>query len=295
MLVSLLCAGAAATFAKANAQAGVTLTVGLVTPVEPVANALAVSRGVRLGAAEARETATLFGGSVLFFEQAADNGPEAAAAKLLAQRKVDVLVAAASDEAEVLSRFAEKHGVIFINTVSRSSALRAACRRNTFHVEVSDSMYASVLRHANAGGRIDSAVLWDASLERYGASQINARYRDKYRVPMDAGAWAGWVAVKIAAEAALRARSSRAPAIRSYLETPSTSFDGHKGWPLGFRSGDHQLRQPLYVLMHPMTGGAKVRDVPPLTALGDGGKSVTPARLLDQVMPPTTSCVRSRT
>src|SRR5438270_2271553 len=148
--------------------------------------------------------------------------------------------------------------------------LRAACRRHTFHVEASDSMYAAALRLA--GGRADSALLWIGTLERYGASQINGRYRNKYRMPMDAGAWAGWVAIKIAAEAALRAHSTHAAALVSYLEARSTSFDGHKGWPLTFRPGDHQLRQPLYVVVGAGNrAGPGVRDVPPLSALSAGG------------------------
>jgi ABC transporter substrate binding protein (PQQ-dependent alcohol dehydrogenase system) len=101
---------------------------------------------------------------------------------------------------------------------------------------------------SGGGASAANTVLWAGTLERYGASQINNRFRARYQTPMDGGAWAGWVAVKIAAEAALRAHSVKAGAILSYLETPSTTFDGHKGWPLSFRSWDHQLRQPLYAV-----------------------------------------------
>src|SRR5436189_254169 len=63
----------------------------------------------------------------------------------------------------------------------------------------------------------DSVVLWDSTLQRYGASQINDRYHARFGVGMDGGAWAGWVAVKIAAEAALRARSSEPSRLLAYL------------------------------------------------------------------------------
>lgn len=276
------------------AQNGLTLRVGLVVRDNQAASAASVSRGVQLGAAEAKETAALFGGGVLLFQQSAGGNIESAASRLLSRRKVQILIGSSAADADALSRFAERNGLIFFNTASRSTMLRAACRRHTFQIEASDSMYAAALRVA--GGRADSALLWVATLERYGASQINERYRNKYRLPMDAGAWAGWLAVKIAAEAALRARSTRAGALVSYLEASSTSFDGHKGWPLSFRSGDHQLRQPLYVVVGAANRpGAKVRDVPPLSELSAGGTNANANVLLDRLIPSAPSCVRSST
>jgi hypothetical protein len=54
---------------------------------------------------------------------------------------------------------------------------------------------------------------------------------------MDSLAWASWMAVKIAAEMALRA-----------MPLERLRFDGHKGEPLWFRPEDHVLKQPLYVV-----------------------------------------------
>jgi len=292
VFLSLMCV-VASSGAKVSTQPTLTLRVGLVTRPNPATAAVALSRGVRLGAAEATETAALFGGQVQLFEESTDNErPDAAAERLLSKRKVQVLIAASPEDVDALSRFADGHGLIFVNAASRASALRSACRRNTFHVEASDSMYANTLRRMNADVRGDSAVLWTSTLEKYGASQINERYRNKYGAPMDGSAWAGWVAVKIVAEAALRAQSARTDPLRSRLEAPATSFDGHKGWPLSFRGTDHQLRQPLYIVSRAVgRANPVVRDVPQLSALSE--HDVSTNQLLDQLMPRTPACHRS--
>jgi len=269
------------------AQTNLTLRIGLVTRVNALSSAASIARGVQLGVAEAQATATLFGGSVLLSEESVTGTAESAAARLLSERKVQVLISSTAQDADALSRFADKHALLFFNAASRSSTLRAACRRHTFHVEASDSMYSSAMRRTAPGA--DSAVLWAPSLEKYGASQINGRFRTRYHLPMDGSAWAGWAAVKIAAEAALRARSTAAPALISYLEASSTSFDGHKGWPLSFRSADHQLRQPLYVVARsPQTAAPTIREVPQMSSLATAGANAT--HLLEQLMPRTRSC-----
>jgi ABC-type branched-subunit amino acid transport system substrate-binding protein len=280
------------------------LRIGLITPDNGVdiAPAASVARGVRLGAAEANQTAALFGGDVQLFEaKGSGSGAIAAANSLLSGRKVQVLVAASAADAAALSRLAESRGVIFLNAVSRSQAFRSVCLRFTFHIEATDAMYANAARIAQspspsipATGRppsqpIDSVVLWAPALERFGASQINARYRDKYHQGMDGNAWAGWAAVKIAADAALRAQSTAPAKLVAYLQSPSTEFDGHKGWPLTFRLADHQLRQPLYIVVTTTTGGRRVqsyRDVPELRGVlddtgSDDSESVASDRVLD--------------
>jgi ABC-type branched-subunit amino acid transport system substrate-binding protein len=267
---------------KLSAQT--TLRVGLVAGSS--AAAASIDRGVRLGALEAKQTAQLFAGDVLLFEESSRGAPEAAAQKLLSERKVQVLFGSSAEDADALSRFAETHQIIFFNVASRSPTLRAACRRYTFHVEAGDSMYANASVRGAASAASTNVVLWAPTLERYGASQINNRFRARYQLSMDGGAWAGWVAVKIAAEAALRVRSANPRPIRAFLENPSTSFDGHKGWPLSFRSSDHQLRQPLYVSTGTSAPAAAFRDVPQLTALSGAASANTNAgQALDVLMP----------
>jgi hypothetical protein len=202
---------------------------------------------------------------------------------------------------DALSRFAESHGVIFMNVVSRKQAIRLACRSLTFHVEATDEMY-NVARQlgTTASGRSapvkasrsDSVALWTASLRRFGAEQLNARYRARYSGAMDGGAWAGWMAVKAASEAALRVRPTNATVLRDYFESASTRFDGHKGWPLSFRRNDHQLRQPLYIVAKPLRPGTPMApsDVPDLGSVRSEANEPTgddrsADRMLDRLSP----------
>ena len=77
---------------------------------------------------------------------------------------------------------------------------------------------------------------WHPSLKKFGAGELNERFQRETKHPMDEAAWLGWVAVKIAAEAALRGQ-----------EIGKVRIDGHKGVPLKFDAqGD--LIQPLYVI-----------------------------------------------
>ena len=289
---SFFCAALIANWSATSVgQVAPKLRVGLVNALNPESPAeSSIVRGARFGAAEAKQTAKLFGGDVQLFEDSDTDKPERAAQRLLAQRKVQILIASSAREADALSRLAESHHVIFVNIVSRAASLRASCRRYTFHIEASDSMYANAAKLGVAQrASVNSVVLWTPTLERYGASQINDRYRAKYGTPMDGGAWAGWVAMKIAAEAALRAHSGDAAAILFYLESPSVSFDGHKGWPLSFRLTDHQLRQPLYVAQETSGRRPSFRDVPELSAIAGGSAAATNANeALDALMPKST-------
>ena len=199
-------------------QQHVQLRIGLITAGERAAPAAAsIARGVRLGAAESKQTAQLFGDDVQLFEAAGVGATaEAAADNLLSANKIEILIGTSAADAEALSRFSEAHRILFLNAASRSQSVRNRCNRHTFHVEATDAMYSMAGQQGKVapspavarslGARADSIVLWSSMLERFGASQINDRYRDKYGTGMDGGAWAGWAAVKFGAEAALRAR-----------------------------------------------------------------------------------------
>jgi ABC-type branched-subunit amino acid transport system substrate-binding protein len=252
------------------------LRIALITPGNSGGSTPSASaaRGVRLGAAEAKQTANLFGNDVELYEGTTRTTATAAAAQLLSARQVQVLIASSADDVESLSRFAESHHILFLNVASRAQAVRSACRRFTFHIEATNETYANASRFP--GGRssrtiapvrdADSVLLWSPTLERYGAIQINDRYRDKYGVGMDESAWAGWAAVKFVAEAALRTRSTEPSRLLAYLEAVDTQFDGHKGWPLSFRRTDHQLRQPLYASASPIVSRSRRAEGLPLSA-----------------------------
>jgi ABC transporter substrate binding protein (PQQ-dependent alcohol dehydrogenase system) len=87
------------------------------------------------------------------------------------------------------------------------------------------------------------ALAWHAQFERFGAPQVSRRFAKAARRPMTAHDWAGWVAGKALAAAALAAPKGPATAWASALS--KASIDGSKGVPLGFRPWDGQLRQTL--------------------------------------------------
>lgn len=270
--------------AAQQTAAGITLRVGMLTGATS-RSAQSAERGVRLGVAEAKQTAQLFGGDVQLFETPVGKNPAAAAMRLVSTNRVQVLVVSEPLATDAISKFAEQRRLIFLNLAARDQSLRAACRRYTFHVEASDAMYrnaallwAQSSRTATASGVHDSVALWWQTLERYGAGQINARYRAKYKTAMDGSAWTGWAAIKIIAESALRTRSAEPSKLIAYLESATTTFDGHKGWPLTFRIADHQLRQPLYILTRDQRSGKfAVHDVPELRATGKAGTPLSGA------------------
>lgn len=87
---------------------------------------------------------------------------------------------------------------------------------------------------------------WHPLLERFGADQLNQRFHRRFGRSMDESAWRGWVAVKIATEAALASPpgASMKPLDRLRVQ----GFDGHKGMPLRFDPRNHYLIQPLYLV-----------------------------------------------
>jgi len=88
-------------------------------------------------------------------------------------------------------------------------------------------------------------ALWDPSLRAFGAEQLNARYRTECGREMTSDAWLGWFSMKLITEAALRARTTDARELDSYLRQARTQFDGHKGVPLRFDERG-VLVQPVY-------------------------------------------------
>jgi ABC-type branched-subunit amino acid transport system substrate-binding protein len=287
-LVAWSFSGMCASLPAQTTEVGAQLRIGVISASashgEATASA-AVLSGVKLGAAEAKQTAKLFGSDVDLYETggASTSGAVQAATSLVSRRHIQVLVGAVASDADALSRFAETNGILFLNAASREQSLRSACRRNTFHIEASEAMYANARR----SGRADPVVLWDASLQRFGASQLNDRYRTMFKSGMGGSAWSGWAAVKVAAEAALRARSADPGRLRAFLEAPGTQFDGHKGWPLSFRRADHQLRQPLYIVVartqtHGVAQSFDPRDIPDLRTLARSGRAA--ADVLDQLV-----------
>jgi ABC-type branched-subunit amino acid transport system substrate-binding protein len=252
---ALLLAGGfdARIWTRAHAQD--VLRVGLIAPASD-RDSSAV-RGVTLGIEEAARTGALVGrGIELRTGDAgtADGDAAGAAERLLREGRVAALIGGFDDDsARALSGLADRAGILFLNVGSRADALRGAeCGRNVFHVEASDAMYAAALAaRGDASSEATRAALWHPTLERFGAAQLNDRFRARFGAGMDGAAWAGWMAVKALWEASLRARTVEAAGLRAYFERDATQLDGHKGWALSFRPWDHQLRQPLYLIVEP--------------------------------------------
>jgi hypothetical protein len=210
--------------------------------------------GVELGLSETRRTASLF------------------------HRKPLNLVKIGSAQVVIgMSEYEPPGDVVYLNCGSRSDAYRAKCDPNVFHIEASDSMYASAAKHAE--GKVE---LWSSLLERYGAAQLNDRFAGATHLSMNGSAWAGWFAVKVVWESMLQMKGKGAGGLREYLLKPATHFDGHKGAPLSFRESDHQLRQPLYAI----TTDKPPQDVPDVARATGSMRDV-----LDSIIPPA-SCKR---
>ena len=130
-----------------------------------------------------------------------------------------------------------------------------------------------------SGVAVLQPVAWHGSLERFGADQLNQRYRRVFHWAMEESAWGGWAAMKIAVEAAIRAGSGEPSAIAAYLAGGAAEFDGQKGWPLSFRPWDHQLRQPIYLAEGAPNAGHVVDELP----AAPRGATRDSARVLDSL------------
>jgi len=249
---TLLLAGGFAPSIWTRARTRETLKIALAAPPEVAASG--VARGVALGVEEAARTGALMDRAIELLPVSGDVD------RVIRRERVAAVIGAGGDEsAREMGARADAAGILFVNAGSRADALRGAeCRRNVFHVEASEAMYAAALAARSGGSADAAAVLWHPSLERFGAAQLNGRFRARFGGEMDGAAWAGWMAVKALWEASLRARSIDPMALRAYLERGATQMDGHKGWPLSFRAWDRQLRQPLYLVARSTDGAARV-------------------------------------
>lgn len=97
-----------------------------------------------------------------------------------------------------------------------------------------DSLAAGILSSLAPGNAVP--VAWHPSLRRYGATQLNDRFKTKTGHGMDENAWYGWFAVKLIAEASLRGNT-----------LADCRTNGHKGVALSFVN--RRIKQPLYVVV----------------------------------------------
>jgi hypothetical protein len=168
------------------------------------------------------------------------------------------------DLLQVDFRPAPTSSYVLIGPASPAKAARAlffvvgdaeiAARPRVYSVASSPRFRREILARHPQGQRL-RVVDWHPDLDRFGADSLNLRFRRRFGRPMDERAWRGWVAVKLAAELALRG-----PEPNPAAKLESLSFDGHKGMPLRFAPRDHHLVQPVYLVD---AKGKLVREVQP--------------------------------
>lgn len=237
--------------------------------------ATAFDDGVRMGLSEASRAAALFGRKAMTIARARD------AAGLLNADASAILGSWPYDDAVRIARLCSSRRIIYLNCGARSNDFRSQCNEFLFHVEASESMYANAAEKASGS----TIKLWDSSLQKYGAAQLNDRFRSTFNRPMDNAGWCGWFAAKVVWESLLRMKGKGAIGIRDHLLSDGTQFDGHKGAPLSFRSSDHQLRQPLYAI----SGGRPPQDVPDIARAEGSIRD-----LLDSIAGPSKVCKDGR-
>jgi len=186
-------------------------------------------RGARMSVQESQRAATLLNADLIVSERAAEDGPQITA--WLNGLAAVVLACTPEMVGRLLSQL-DAANVVVVNCAAPPDAVPGLCKAGV----------RSVWPATRSSG---NAVVWDASLEKFGAEQLNARYRSMYRARMTPLAWSGWFAVKLLWESAARAGSGDARALDTFLSSPRAVFDGHKGQMLRFGK-DGVLRQPLY-------------------------------------------------
>lgn len=221
---------AARVVAGARTASGDTLRVTVV--IDDPATHRALLRGITIGAEEAAHTGALFGVVVAVRLVAASAAPREVAPLGTAS----ALVVAAGDSAACA--FAAS-----IASSARAPAIDVGCPAAA---ATAAGMYSLVSRAAAPTDDSTRVELWSGTLDRFGAEQLNERYRRRFGARMDSPAWAGWLAMKIALELSMRARSTKGQDLARQLADPRTQFDGQKGRPLRFDAGTRQLVQPRY-------------------------------------------------
>jgi len=128
------------------------------------------------------------------------------------------------------------------------------------------------------------ATAWEATLDAYGAREVNARYRDQFGEPMSSSAWAAYQGINILYTAALFGGVTNGQDVVAYLVNQNNVFDLWKGIGASFRPWDRQLRQPLYLVKitdtatDPLDLGLLVGELPAIYLPG-----TDPVERLDQL------------
>ena len=96
-----------------------------------------------------------------------------------------------------------------------------------------------------AGTQGLTPVAWHPVVEQWGAIQLQHRFRGHAGRPMNAIDYAGWLGVRVIAEAVTRTGRNDAGSVYAYLHSEDFAIAAFKGRKLTFRSWNGQLRQPI--------------------------------------------------
>jgi YVTN family beta-propeller protein len=233
---------------NANAE----LVVYVVAPDE----SSAIARGALLAGAEAARAATLMSRTISVMVV-----PDVSALAAVSTPAVVLVGGRHKAECSALDAHATRRGWLYMNVACTGAWLRDPGEHPAaLHVAPTLAMGRG-LNVADDSAASSGVLLWRDDLERYGAAQLNARYRERFGAPMNDSAWGAWMAVKAVSEAMLRgARPASTGSLLSYMTRLDVAFDGHKGEPLRFGADDHQLRQPVYAATPSHAADAPISD-----------------------------------
>lgn len=213
-------------------------TLRIAVVVDDTAAHRSLVHGAMLGAEEATHTGVLFGRPVrmTLIDRANFDAVLRDSSRTTGASLPSIYVVAG--DSIFCSRFMQQSALARVATLD-AGCPRAVARMRTIYAI--DSRTATA--EPDAGAHLE---LWHASLERFGAEQLNQRYRRHFNEAMDSDAWMGWFAMKVALDLALHADAASPSALLAQLADAHASFDGQKGRPLRFAADTHRLVQPLY-------------------------------------------------
>ena len=234
------------------------LSVALLAPAEvkllyvgPTPYNSSSGRGVAQGVKEANQQ-----GRFLGLDYQLEMAPVAEAGKHASVAAAFV----AGSAADALAVAEALEGVPVFNISSRDDALRTRCRPNLFHTAPSEKMLADAVAQWKSQHDAADVVAraWHEGFVKFAGRELNNRFRKAWNVAMDDEAWAGWVAVKIVADAVANNPEASGAELIAYFRE-EMEFDAQKGAYVTFRETG-QLGQPLLIVENgELAGEAPVR------------------------------------
>ncbi len=177
-------------------------------------------------------------------------------------------ILASLDEAGLRELVKQNPGVPVFNLIEASDALRRDCVSDLFHVIPSKKMRGDAVAQwlqKNADSKAVAAS-WHGDFRKYAAGQVNKRFKKAHGKVMDDEAYAGWMAMKIVADAVARTSSNESGKLIAFMKKDLV-MDGAKGLKMTFRSTG-QLRQMILLVEDgKVVGEAPVRGVVETTDL----------------------------